>query len=315
MSVLKTVPIQRPALWGGTLLKRYFHYPWFGDCIGQSWSFSGQSGDSNIIENGEYQGKTLRTLWQEAPQLFQSRYLEFPFIISLVAPMEDLSIQIHPNADIARTEGFTTGKNEAWFFLETAENGDIVYGHHTENEQELRAMIAQERWDELVDHLPVKKGDFVYLPAGMLHALRKGSIVYEIQQATDVTYRFFDYHRKDGQGNERPLHLEKAIACVDYSLSRKDAHPPIAVVALSASVMTTYIRNESFCINRFVVNGTQALRFSGYQLFTVVDGIGTADDLPLEIGVNFLLPAGDTVTLSGKLTLMATCESDTYLLT
>lgn len=314
MAVLKTVPIERPALWGGTRLREYFRYPWFGDAIGQSWSFSGQPGDSNRIESGAYQGKTLRELWQQAPQLFHSRFGEFPVIISLVAPMDDLSIQIHPNAALARAEGFATGKNEAWYFLEAPQGGDIVYGHHAENERELREMIAQDRWEALVDHLPVAKGDFVYLPAGILHALRKGSIVYEIQQATDVTYRFFDYHRKDAQGNERPLHLEKAIGCVDYSLSRKDAHPPVGEVALSAGTMTTYIRNESFCVSRFEVHGTQTLRFSGYQLFTVIGGSGTADELPLEIGVNFLLPAGDCVTLRGELTLMATCESDTYLL-
>ena len=314
MAVYKTVPIERPALWGGTLLKEYFHYPWFGQTGGQSWSFSGQPGASNMIENGPYRGKTLRELWQEVPELFRSRYSELPVIISLVAPMEDLSIQIHPNAEVARAEGYAAGKNEAWYFLEAAEGGDIVYGHNAANERELRAMIAQDRWDALLDHLPVKKGDFVYLPAGMLHALRKGSIVYEIQQATDVTYRFFDYHRKDAQGRERPLHVEKAIACVDFGLSRKDAHPPRQTVTLSAGEMTTFVRNESFCVQRFTVHGTQKLRFSGYQLFTIVGGSGTADDLPLEIGLSFLLPAGDTVTLRGELTLMATCESDTQLL-
>lgn len=314
MAVLKTVPIERPALWGGALLKDYFCYPWFGDTIGQSWSFSGQSGNSNIVENGEYKGKTLRELWWEAPQLFHSRFSEFPFIISLVAPMDDLSIQIHPNAEVARAEGYLAGKNEAWYFLEASEGGNIVYGHHAKDEHELREMIAKNRWMELVDCLPVKKGDFIYLPAGILHALRKGSIVYEIQQATDVTYRFFDYHRKDAQGNERPLHLEKAIACVNYSLSRRDAHPAVEVATLPAGVMTTFIRNESFCVNRFEIQGTQMLQFSGYQLFTVVSGSGMADELPLEIGVNFLLPAGDAVTLSGNVTLMSTCESDTFLL-
>jgi len=314
MAVIKTVPIERHALWGGTLLRDYFRYPWFGDVIGQSWSFSGQPENSNLIENGEFKGKTLEQLWVDAPQLFQSRFAAFPFIISLVAPMDDLSIQIHPNAEVARTEGYPAGKNEAWYFLEASEGADIVYGHHARDERELRGMIAQDRWAELVNHLPVKKGDFVYLPAGILHALRKGSIVYEIQQATDVTYRFYDYHRKDAQGNERPLHLEKAIACVNYSLSSKDAHPTMEVANLAAGVMTTFIRNESFCVNRFEIHGTQALRFSGYQLFTVVEGYGMADELPLEIGVNFLLPAGETVTLNGNMTLMSTCESDTFLL-
>lgn len=314
MAVMMTVPIERPALWGGTLIREYFHYPWFGDAIGQSWSFSGQSGQSNIIANGPHRGKTLCKLWETEPELFKSRFSELPVIISLVAPMDDLSIQIHPNAERARAEGYATGKNEAWYFLEAANGGDIVYGHTAHDERELRTMIAQDRWNELVTHLPVKKGDFVYLPAGMLHALRKGSIVYEIQQATDVTYRFFDYHRKDTQGNERPLHLEKAIACVDYTLSPKDAHPNAVTNALASGTMTTFIRNDSFCVNRFEIQGMQTLSFSGYQLFTVVAGRGTADGLALETGVNFLLPAGDNVTLTGDITLMSTCESETFLL-
>lgn len=314
MAVLKTVPIERPALWGGTLLREYFRYPWFGDGAGQSWSFSGQEGQSNVVENGPYRGQTLRELWREAPQLFQSRCSDFPVIISLVAPMDDLSIQIHPNAQVARAEGYSTGKNEAWYFLEQPEAGNIVYGQRAKDEPALRAMVAADRWDALVEHLPVAKGDFVYLPAGILHALGKGGIVYEIQQATDVTYRFYDYHRKDAQGNERPLHLEQAIACVDYALSASDAHPPVVTQALDAAEMTTFIRNESFCVSRFVVWGAQPLRFSGYQLFTVVAGEGLADELPLSMGVNFLLPAGDSVTISGDVTLMATCECETILL-
>lgn len=314
MAVLKTVPIERPAIWGGKLLKEYFHYPWFGDAVGQSWSFSGQEGASNVIEGGRYAGKTLRDLWRDEPQLFHSRFDHFPVIISLVAPMDDLSIQIHPNTEMARAEGYSTGKNEAWYFLEQPQAGNIVYGQRAKNEQQLREMVAADRWAELTDLLPVRKGDFVYLPAGILHALRKGGIVYEIQQATDVTYRFFDYHRKDAQGNKRPLHLEKAIACVDYSLSPMNAHPPMEITVLPGMELTTFIRNDSFSVSRFVVRGSQTMRFNGYQLFTAVEGSGFADELPLEIGTNFLLPAEDTVTICGDVTLMATCESDTYLL-
>ncbi|HNW87593.1 MAG TPA: class I mannose-6-phosphate isomerase [Candidatus Limiplasma sp.] len=313
MAVYQTIPIERPALWGGTLLREYFRYPWFGDQIGQSWSFSGLPGESNQIANGIFCGQTLHELWISHPELFQSRLKAFPVIISLVAPMDDLSIQIHPNAKAARAAGYASGKNEAWYFLEAAEGGDIVYGQTAENERELRKLVAEERWDELVCHLPVQQGDFVYLPAGILHALRKGSIVYEIQQATDVTYRFYDYHRKDARGQERPLHLEQAIACVDYSLSQRDAHPQPVTVALASGTMTTFIRNESFCVSRFTVSGTQTLRFTGYQLFTVVAGSGEADDLALSVGVNFLLPAGDCVTIQGDLTLMATCEQNAYL--
>ena len=153
MAILKTVPIERPALWGGTLLRETFHYPWFGDHIGQSWSFSGQAGQSNVVEGGPYSGKTLRELWREAPALFQSNQPELPVIISLVAPMDDLSIQIHPDNRVARAAGYRTGKNEAWYFLSRPEAGDIVFGQRAKTEAELRAMVQADRWDELVARL------------------------------------------------------------------------------------------------------------------------------------------------------------------
>ena len=314
MAIYQTRPIERPAIWGGKRLREYFRYPWFGSQIGQSWSFSGQAEDSNLIENGIYQGKTLRELWHEQPQLFLSRFEELPVIISPVAPIDDLSIQIHPNAEMAAKQGYSMGKNEAWYFLEAEQNGSIVYGHHAKDENELRSLIAQDRWDELAGTLPVKKDDFVYLPAGMMHALRKGSIVYEIQQATDVTYRFYDYHRKDAQGNERLLHLEQAIACVDYTLTPEDAHPALLHMQLEHATMRTYIRSRSFCVSKLEVNGEQPLCYTGYKLFTVVAGTGRADGLPVQIGSNFLLPAGDTVILSGEMTLMATGERETVLI-
>lgn len=224
--LLFTEPVPRPALWGGTLLRDYFHYSQFPDGIGQSWSFSAQEGEGLSNRVAGMEGMTLLQLWQTRPELFRSRHKRFPIIISLVAPEDDLSLQIHPNAQQSARLGYPTGKNEAWYFLDTQSNARIVYGQNARNEAQLREMIAAERWDEIMQHLPVQKGDFVYLPAGLVHALKKGSIVYEIQQATEITYRFFDYHRVDSQGRERPLQLEEAIGCVDYTLTQSGAKCP-----------------------------------------------------------------------------------------
>ena len=95
--------------------------------------------------------------------------------------------------------GFSSGKNEAWYFIEANDDANIVYGHHAKDEKELRKYIQEDRWDELIKHLDVHPGDFVYLPAGLLHALKKGSIVYEIQQATDITYRSIQSSKDDSR--------------------------------------------------------------------------------------------------------------------
>jgi len=308
--VIFTKPIPRPALWGGTLIREYFRYPDFPDGIGQSWSFSAQEGEeqSNLIEGGPYAGQTLIWLWQNKPELFASRYSRFPVIISLVAPMDDLSLQIHPDDQMAAEAGYPTGKNEAWYFLEAEENANIVYGQTARDEAELRERISKDEWDALMLHLPVKKGDFVYLPAGIVHALKKGSIVYEIQQATDITYRFYDYHRRDAQGRERPLQPEQAIRCVHYDLTRKDAHPSPACVRMENLTVTTWVDNDSFCVRRYEITGPQTLRFPRYALMTCVAGSGSVDGIPFHIGQSFLITVGSCVRFEGETTLLCTGE-------
>ena len=308
MAVYIPRPHPRPALWGGKLIKEYFHYADFPDDIGQSWAFSAQEGASNLIENGGYAGRTLAGLWREKPEIFRSRFDRFPVIVSLVAPVEDLSIQIHPNARMAAEAGYAMGKNEAWYFLEAQEGGDIVYGCRAKNEAELREMIAAGQWDELVARLPVRQGDFVYLPAGMLHALRKGSIVYEVQQAADITYRFFDYHRKGPDGKERELHLEQAIRCMDFGLTSSSAHPHQALELLPHGTLATLIRNDSFCVRKLVLHAEAAMGFDGYQLMTVCRGAGAVNGMPAAMGQSFLVPAKEKITLTGDLTILMTGE-------
>ncbi|MDD3411169.1 MAG: class I mannose-6-phosphate isomerase, partial [Eubacteriales bacterium] len=204
--------------------------------------------------------------------------------------------------------GYPTGKNEAWVFLEAPDSGEIVYGQRTADEAALRALVKEERWNDVIARLKVEQGDFVYVPSGMLHALSTGCAAYEVQQATDVTYRFFDYHRRDAQGRERELHVEDAIDCVDFALGARNQSPAPQTVETPGAALTTYIQCPSFCIRRIAVHGEQRLRFPGYQLVTVAQGEGLANGRAIAKGASFLLPAGENVRLEGSLTLMTTCE-------
>ncbi|MGB4658873.1 MAG: type I phosphomannose isomerase catalytic subunit [Mobilitalea sp.] len=284
----KTIP--RKAIWGGTLIKEYFHYPWFPDSTGQSWAFSAQKEASNVVSRGELRGKTLLELWEDHSELFQSYYDKFPFIISLVAPMEDLSIQVHPDKEHAEKIGYLTGKNEAWYFIDAKEESNIVYGHSAADENELREYIARDKWEDFIDHLEVKTGDFVYIPAGKLHALRKGNIVYEIQQSTDITYRFYDYHRKDIKGEERELHLEQAISCLAYSKQSRELPGYPKIQEIENSRITCFWKDDSFCVAKIEIKGEVKLSFRNYQLATVVRGFGVVDGEQIVIGDSFLIP-------------------------
>lgn len=245
MGVLFFKPIPRLAIWGHTLVKDYFGYHDFPDGVGQAWSFSCQKGASNICETAPYQGKTLLELWQEHQELFGHPNEQFPVIISLVGPEDDLSIQVHPD-------------------------------------------------------------DFVYLPAGLLHALKKGSVVYEIQQATDVTFRFYDYHRKDANGNERELHLKEAIECLSYDQKEMENKLTTVMTSLENGEQTVFIDNDSFTVTKLELTGENHYYHDNYQLATVVRGSGTVDGVPIKVGDNFLIPQGNKIVFDGHMTIMMT---------
>ena len=308
MSVLFFKPIPRPAIWGHTLVKDYFHYDDFPLGIGQSWSFSAQEGASTVCLTEPYQGKTLLDLWNDHQELFGHPGEKFPVIISLVGPEDDLSIQVHPDTEYAKSIGFPSGKNEAWYFIESKEGANIVYGHNAKDEEDLREYVKQDKWDDLIRHLDVHTDDFVYLPAGLLHALKKGSIVYEIQQATDITYRFYDYHRKDAQGNERELHLEQAIACLSYDPSEMENNIHPVMTQNEGYKQTVYISNDSFTVTKLEITGESEYICDNYQLATVVKGAGQVDGQEVQVGESFLIPVNNKVKLDGQMTIMMTTK-------
>lgn len=308
MSVLFFKPIPRPAIWGHTLVKDYFRYYDFPEGIGQSWSFSAQQGNSTVCLSKPYEGKTLLELWENHQELFGHSGEKFPVIISLVGPEDDLSIQVHPDSEHAKKIGFSSGKNEAWYFIESKECANIVYGHNAKDEEELRNYIKQDKWDDLIRHLDVHTDDFVYLPAGLLHALRKGSVVYEIQQATDITYRFYDYHRKDNQGNERELHLEQAISCLSYDQRDMENNIDPVVTNHEGYKQTVYISNDSFTVTKLEIEDGSTYECDNYQLATVVKGHGKVDGRETKIGESFLIPIHNKVEFEGKMTIMMTTK-------
>lgn len=308
MNVLFFKPIPRPAIWGHTLVKDYFGYAEFPEGIGQSWSFSAQKDASTVCLSEPFVGKTLRELWTEHQELFGRPNEEFPVIISLVGPEDDLSIQVHPDQEHAQKKGFSSGKNEAWYFIDSKEGANIVYGHNAKDEEELYEYIRQDRWDDLIRHLDVHTDDFVYLPAGLLHALRKGSVVYEIQQATDITYRFYDYHRKDAKGNERELHLDEAIDCLSYNQEdmKNNIHP--IVTKMANGKQTVFMSNDSFTVTKLEITGENEYQSDHYQLATVVKGEGSVDNQQVKVGDNFLIPVHQAVLMNGNMVIMMTTK-------
>ena len=307
MGVLFFKAIPRPAIWGHTKVRDFFGYDDFPEGIGQSWSFSAQDGEglSTVCINGGFKGKTLKELWEKHQELFGHPGEDFPVIISLVGPEDDLSIQVHPDDEHAQKIGYKRGKNEAWFFIESDPGASIVYGQKTKNKEELQEMINQDKWDDIYKKYPVADGDFVYLPAGCLHAMGKGNVVYEIQQSTDVTYRFYDYHRKDADGNERQLHVQQSIDVTNVPADI-DQNKEFPQTMLENGTKTRYVDSEFFKVDRYQLNGKNVIKNDEpFMMVSITEGTGIFEGNEVKKGDHFVICSDQKeVTFDGDMEVM-----------
>ena len=203
-------PICDQPVWGGTRLLPYVKTEYRQ--IGHLYSVYDAS-QSNIIRNGIYAGDTFHKYFEKNKERFHlEKYERYPVVVALVDAADNLSIQVHPDDIMAKQlEGMNSGKNESWYFLEEPWAGWIFNGCRVDSKEEAKRMVQEGKTGEIVGHLPVQKGDYVYVKAGTLHALSKGSLVCEIEENRNLTYRLYDYNRVDSQGNMRELHIDKAL--------------------------------------------------------------------------------------------------------
>ena len=204
-------------IWGGTYFKDVLKITQSEEPIGELWSCSGHEEGESIILNDTYKGEKLSEVFLNHKELFNNSKLnDFPILIKLIATSDKLSVQVHPNDEYARINENQYGKTEGWLILDEKEDSSLVIGHNATNKEELITYIQNDDYSHLLNEIKVNKGDFYPIPSGTIHALGKNLVLLEIQQSSDVTYRFYDYHRKDKNGNERPLHVQKALDVTSF---------------------------------------------------------------------------------------------------
>ncbi len=214
--VLIFSPIFKERIWGGDSLKKLgFNIP--EGTIGECWGISAHNHGVTEVFNGPYKGRKLDELYQTYPQWFNhEKKRQFPLLIKILDAKDDLSVQVHPNDDYAMKFEGDLGKHEAWIVLEAQKHTRIQIGHHVTTKKALQKSIQEHTWSTLLHYYPsIKKYDFVDIPPGTLHALCAGSLILEIQQSSDVTYRVYDYNRLGKDNQKRELHLEKALDVIN----------------------------------------------------------------------------------------------------
>lgn len=298
-------------LWGGTHLAEYgFELP--SDHVGEAWIVSAHQHGQSTVENGPYQGMSLGELWDQHPELFGGHPKDqaFPLLVKILDANTDLSIQVHPDDEYANQHGEKYGKTESWYILAAEPDAKLYFGHTAQTREELAKAVQEGRWDDILRTVPVKAGDFVYVPSGTLHALGAGIIALETQQSSDITYRFYDFDRPDKQtGKLRPLQIDQAIEVT--TVPHKDYPTQPEVETIPGGTFTKLVHAKYFDVAKIDVDGTVELSaLKPYQIMTVIDGDGeliVADKhYPVAKGQSWILPNEvNEFKLSGKLTLIA----------
>ncbi|TCO10454.1 type I phosphomannose isomerase catalytic subunit [Natronoflexus pectinivorans] len=223
---IKFTPLLKERIWGGGKLGSVLNKPLNGRArIGESWEISGVQGDVSVVSNGFLAGNSLPELIEiymgdlVGDKVFQKFGEEFPLLIKFIDAREALSIQVHPDDNLAAKRHNSFGKTEMWYVMQADEGAELISGFSKKiTSVQYQEAVKNNALEELLAQHPVKSGDVFYMPAGRVHAIGAGIMIAEIQQTSDVTYRIYDFNRKDESGNFRELHTDLAVDAIDYEV-------------------------------------------------------------------------------------------------
>ena len=221
----KFQPILKSIIWGGSEISKFKNLDEVEDGIGESWEASAVKGSISVIKNGELSGTSLDELIKEAKgQLVGEKVYEkygnkFPLLIKFIDAQDDLSIQVHPNDELAKKRHNSFGKTEMWYIVKAKPDAFVIPGFKKKiTPEQYLEKVKDNTFTDTLQKQYVKKDEVYFLPAGRVHAIGSGCFIAEIQQSSDITYRIYDYNRKDANGNPRELHTELAKDAINYTV-------------------------------------------------------------------------------------------------
>lgn len=298
-------PLFHEKPWGGRRLETEFGYQIPAGSIGECWAISAHPHGDCRVADGPYAGMTLSKLWSAHHELFgQAQGREFPLLIKILDAEGDLSIQVHPDdAYAAAYEQGSLGKKECWYVLTCDPGATIIVGQHAHNRAEFERLVEHKQWDKLVNEVPIHPGDFFQINPGTLHAIKAGTLILETQQSSDITYRVYDYDRRDTTGTLRPLHLAQSMDVIDYT-----AEPPHSGVPMAPEIagVTRLGTTDRYTVERVRVEGTKTYpQPHDFICLSVIDGSGSVNRHAVHKGTHFIAPyqCGD-LELLGHMTLI-----------
>ena len=308
MAILKLKAATKDYLWGGNKLVEDFGKTPAGEVTAESWELSCYPGSESVIENGEFAGKTITEYIEKMGKGVLGskceKFEDFPVLIKFIDAKKDLSLQVHPSDEYARENENQYGKTEMWYIIDAEEDAFLYYGFNREiTKEEFARRIEDQTLTEVLNPCHVKKGDVIFIESGTLHAIGAGILLAEIQQNSNVTYRVYDYGRRDKDGNLRELHVEKALEVTELGPVKK-------VQPVNGHIGSC----KYFAVDRVTLSGGITEKISGtvsdetFLHVLVLEGEGklknAGEELAYKKGDSFFLPAG-----SGDYELSGRCEA------
>ena len=290
-SVIKLKPVVKSYIWGGQYFQKFKDIDL--DIISELWELSVRDDFSSIIDSGINKGKSLKeVLTKEDIGPNSDRFIYFPLLIKLIDAKDNLSVQVHPSDEYALKNENSFGKSEMWHIINADEDAGIYVGFNADyKKEEIEKRLNDGTILETLNFFKVKPGDTFVINPGTIHAIGKGVRLIEIQQNSNITYRLYDYLRKDKDGNYRELHIKQALEVINYKK-----------YVSSNSTSSVLADNQYFHVERKEINGELTIKADegSFVSFTFIDGEGTVDDMNYKIYDTFFLPNGKSCIVKGK---------------
>ena len=296
---LKFVPIIKEKIWGGNLLLNELGKSDASENTGESWEISGLDDDMSIVQNGIFAGVTLKYLLDEykgnilGTKVYEQFGNNFPLLVKFIDASTDLSIQVHPDDETAKQFPKAHGKTEAWYVLDAKIGAKLISGFNKEvSKNEYLTKLKRKELQSILNFQEVEKGDFFFIKGGTVHAIGAGTLIAEIQQSSDTTFRIYDWERVDSNGERRELHTNEALKVIDITntINYKIDY------SKNIGTPTKIVKSEFFTVNNIQITKDLILDYSNldsFVIFILVDGM-----LYLECGdETFVVTKGETILI------------------
>lgn len=300
MQPIKFNPLLVQTLWGGEKIIPFKHLNSDLTQVGESWEISGVKGNETVVSEGEFKGKKLNELVDElkGKLVGEANYKrfgnDFPLLIKFIDARQELSIQVHPTDELAQKRGKLRGKTEMWYIMDSDESAKLRAGMKEKiTPEQYKQMVEDDTITEAIAEYKVKEGDCFFLPAGRIHSIGTGCFLAEIQQTSDVTYRIYDFKRKDKDGNYRELHTEEAAECIDYNVepNYRTEYTPVkneGVALVECPYFTTAV---------YDLNESMTLDYSELDSFVILIGLKGSGEITDNEGNTTTLCEGETILI------------------